>query len=770
MKILNDEVREIYRDEIMKIGELRHYFTEGLPGIRDDIDGDPFDMRFYQVEGADLLCDMKRVLIADEMGAGKTLQAIAGKMMIENRNGKKAKTLVITPNSVKDHWYEEIRRYCDEDRAGNVLKMEGCGRGYSLDNYDFVILNYDVLSFGENGNKQRLKKALLEAGFNYTVLDEVHNAKNPAENAFRSKNVKEIADASEYLCMLSGTPIPNTLSDTYMLISLLEPHVYRTPRDVAARYALRPDLIKVVLGNRMLRRQMKDIKGLPELSDSYHWIEFGPEQKRLYESIYRNNYLEGSKKLEQLRLALLEPPLVDRRVVDDDSRLILDMESMKFQEIDRLLGENIERGEKTVIFSPVRRRGITRKLEARYRDYGALRMDGTNLHERGRIQELFQEADENRVLTATNVAGEGISLTSASRCIFVEDPYTHAERDQMIKRLHRPGQTRPVHALTIAVPETMDQGVKELIEEKRRIADFILEGERLSPEEIAVYSNSRTAFFETATKRWLYTPQQYVMRMSNRMAGKPEKAVIKAVNHTQIGKKYADNYCIGWEESFQANVAEVYKRLINAIEEREGKLGRKLDLASAFGVLSYVTGEKATNIDINMHHFLAGMAKKDNNNITASMSELPLKDESYDLALCSLSLHHPENDSRRMESVRETNRVLRKGGYYMMTLHSYLVGDLQRLDDELFSLGFETIPELSGFVESRRPENLGFSVYVHTARKVRESGESCLTLATEGKRRSIKRDGKVTEFCFADKLGNKESFDERLERYVKNKA
>ena len=78
---------------------------------------------FYQVEGVQFLVDNKRVLIADEMSVGKTAQAVLGRLEIENRTGKKAKTLVVTRHAVMPHWRDKIPEYCNNGRTGKTTVL-----------------------------------------------------------------------------------------------------------------------------------------------------------------------------------------------------------------------------------------------------------------------------------------------------------------------------------------------------------------------------------------------------------------------------------------------------------------------------------------------------------------------------------------------------------------------------------------------------------------------------------------------------------------------
>jgi SNF2 family DNA or RNA helicase len=80
-----------------------------------------------------------------------------------------------------------------------------------------------------------------------------------------------------------------------------------------------------------------------------------------------------------------------------------------------------------------------------------------------------------RVLVAsTRVAGFGLNLQAARRALFLETDWTPAAVDQAIARLYRAGQQRPVHVSMLAVANSIDARVAEVIRRKRTTIDQLL--------------------------------------------------------------------------------------------------------------------------------------------------------------------------------------------------------------------------------------------------------------------------------------------------------
>lgn len=172
-----------------------------------------------------LKSDLKRILVADEVGLGKTIEA--GHIMLElAARGNLNNALVICTNSLRDKWKTELqekfpfimKKYASPKEFIEDVKNDFTGSRKSI----FGILNY-----AKCRNKE-LQQVIEEKGYRFDLLicDEAHKIRN-SETA-QHKGVSKIVDQSEAVVFLTATPIMTDLSNLHNLIRVLDKEGYDT--------------------------------------------------------------------------------------------------------------------------------------------------------------------------------------------------------------------------------------------------------------------------------------------------------------------------------------------------------------------------------------------------------------------------------------------------------------------------------------------------------------------------------------------------------------
>ncbi len=160
----------------------------------------------FQKEGLDfLLKSYGNALLADEMGLGKTVETLA--YLATEKQAFPA--LIVAPLVTLTNWQREIGKFLKrKSRNGRIVdndvpssKIIRHGKSAQIGNYDFYIINYELL----HKRLADLKPLKIKT----IVCDEVQNLRSKTTKKYAA--VKQIAafDSIKYRIGLSGTPLYN---------------------------------------------------------------------------------------------------------------------------------------------------------------------------------------------------------------------------------------------------------------------------------------------------------------------------------------------------------------------------------------------------------------------------------------------------------------------------------------------------------------------------------------------------------------------------------
>ena len=99
---------------------------------------------------------------------------------------------------------------------------------------------------------------------------------------------------------------------------------------------------------------------------------------------------------------------------------------------------------------------------------------------------MFQGDDEHRVIVCTGQKmGTGITLNRARYAIFLSTPWTAGVTTQWQDRIHRIGTKNPVFIYNLWTIGTIDERVKELLDRKGALSDYVIDDE-ISPQALTI--------------------------------------------------------------------------------------------------------------------------------------------------------------------------------------------------------------------------------------------------------------------------------------------
>ena len=357
------------------------------------------------------------VLLADQMGLGKTLQATAAINLLQYTedfedymyarcprlpapveiNGPTDvahhpslySVLWITPNAIKGSTMREIAKWSNDL---NVIKLEGDAEQrahivkFAQDNGMVLVCSYEQL---RQRKDEDLTPALFEVDWPIVVTDEAHKYKNPDTSTF--VNVERIAKNAGFFIPMTGTPILNRPLEFWSILHMLTLKgkyldKFDTLRHFEDEYLYvwgshggdyRPgayDKLVNSVSDMVLRRRKDEVlTDLPEKIREFRYVNLTGKQRLMYQDwrdkmflwldeeksdfITANSILAHMTRLRQIALLPAGVKVVD---LETKAETILDCwESAKIDEAMGIIEELLEADEKVLIFSnfndPLRR-------------------------------------------------------------------------------------------------------------------------------------------------------------------------------------------------------------------------------------------------------------------------------------------------------------------------------------------------------------------------------------------------------------------------------
>ena len=478
----------------------------------DDIDADnPDTDRFaftlfpYQHTGAQFICDHKRVILGDQPGLGKTAQSIAA---VTYAGG--TPTVVVCPAGVRTNWQRELTKTLGEVRS-HVLTSDNTDIGDA----DWIIVSYHGIADPKLSRHLPTQPAHL-------ILDEAHYTANPTSQ--RSRAVTAYArqiPRGNIVAALTGTPIPNRTRNLGGVLSAIGrihdiqpgglkafqnqycgpkriyvPHLQRTITTFDGATNTSELCDRLYSRGVLLRRTKQEVlHDLPPKLETATWFDLDRHADALYRRCERSvgkrlaaaerfdrtpDRSEQAEAARQLRRELYSV-LAARKpsaTIPASIAAQLDAALATGSHLQQVVGlralnaacklpnvlEHIrlsaEDGRKLIVFA--HHRFVAQALSDRLH---APQLTGAApLAERDQLIRAFQQERKPQVLICSiEAAGVGLTLTAASRAMFVELPWTPAALEQCGDRVHRIGQTEPVHIQYLLGVDTFDRAVLQLL-------------------------------------------------------------------------------------------------------------------------------------------------------------------------------------------------------------------------------------------------------------------------------------------------------------------
>lgn len=427
----------------------------------------PIKLYPHQIVATMFMNKTRSTLISHEMGLGKTLDSI-----LYSELNKFDKVVVVTPNSLKFNYYNEVVKFTNS--KAHILNWKK--NEYTLEESKYIIFNYDFLNTGSKKQMATKWKNLKLKNINAVICDECQKLKNTKSNTY--KNFKKIfsrdlfLDNNESKIFLSGTPAPNRAFELYSVLNQIAPFDFATKNQFYEYYCGMTydlDLMSWVTNDEdkkleelfhkispytHRKRKADVLTDLPDKTYQKIILELDPKENKLYADVERNvaNELFNNTALNALTIMLRLRQLTAK---------------YKIKHVTELIENVLETGEKIIVVDFFKE--SLYELKEKFGEIAALHTGDQSVEERNDLINAFQDPKSNIkiFLASIQTANYGLTLTAASKMLIITLPYSVGEYDQVADRCHRIGQKSAVNIYPIIFRDTIDEYVYSSIESKR---------------------------------------------------------------------------------------------------------------------------------------------------------------------------------------------------------------------------------------------------------------------------------------------------------------
>lgn len=420
-----------------------------------------------------------RVLLADEVGLGKTIEACLILQRLLSV-GHVSRVLILVPESLVHQWFVELLRrfnlwFTIFDEARCVAVEESDPGRNPFGSAQLALADIDLLALQEGRRAQ-----VLEGGWDMVVVDEAHHLEWSPEKASPAYTLVEaLAARARGLLLLTATPTQLGLEGHFARLRLLDPHRFDDLarfREESERYgSVAAVAEKVVEGKPLTEEDASRLAGI---------FTRDPEGLRRHLSALSQG--KAGARTELLR-TLLDQHGTGRVVFRNTRAAMSGFPPRRYQPVELDSGNNItllariaremlaeERPgeeaqpryafkedprvawlaeflgklgkEKVLLICRSQRKvlALAAALQERTGTGVALFHEGLPLVQRDRNAAWFAEADGAQLLLCSEIGSEGRNFQFAHHLVLFDLPLNPGLLEQRIGRLDRIGQRHPI--------------------------------------------------------------------------------------------------------------------------------------------------------------------------------------------------------------------------------------------------------------------------------------------------------------------------------------
>lgn len=435
-----------------------------------------------------------RVLLADEVGLGKTIEAglIIHRQIL---SGRASRVLIIVPENLQHQWLVEMRRRFNlEVTLFDAERFTQSDAGNPFEDCQLALVALDWLIEDE-----RVQDALFAAGWDVLVVDEAHHLVwVPDYVSPEYSLIEQLAEVTPSVLLLTATPEQLGMDSHFARLRLLDPnrfHSLEAFRAESEHYQPVAEAVRKLLDDKKLSKEgRKIIEGFLGKSVEKEVLDAavkGDEAAcaRLVRELldrhgtgrllFRNtrSAIQGFpiRLLHSYPLAnpeeYLQIPRTDRPILTPEIEYIdhqLETESVRWWHFDPRVEWLIStlkmlKRTKVLVICAHAETAIDLEEALRIREGipVAVFHEGMTIIERDRVAAYFSDEDGAQVLVCSEIGSEGRNFQFAHHLVLFDLPAHPDLLEQRIGRLDRIGQKKDIQIHVPYIEETAQQRLFE---------------------------------------------------------------------------------------------------------------------------------------------------------------------------------------------------------------------------------------------------------------------------------------------------------------------
>lgn len=505
----------------------------------------------FQVEAVRKMIDQEKLLVAYEMGLGKTVITIAAcEELIEA--GKAGGILVMCPASIKLQWKRMIEDFAPDANvivvAGDARHRDHQYRSYMRGEAEYLVMNPEQM-VGDWATVSKVPRDVI-------VADEVTWAKNFKPQ--RSRKLKRLK--APYQWGLTGQPIENRAEELFSILQWVDPTILGDWRNFDAAFIKRdhwgrvklyrnlPTLHRLVADHMVRRTRAEVADQLPAVTEEILLVDMDTEGAKLYHRMvhdleaelaeaiqtWGNFSLSGlyhgddqgevrgriMSKLVCMRMLCDHPDLLrtsaahyrgvlsgnrsGSQYADELQQAGRLEKSFKTPKLDATIGLitdilDAAPKNKIVVFSFFRDMLDILAEKTASLTQSVLFTGAVSQRARDAAKQQFATDTDTRLFLSSDAGGIGLDLPVANYLISVDLPWSAGAYAQRQARIIRLSSTFPqVTLLSVQISGSIEEYQYRLLAQKKRVAEAVIDGRGINPKgRLNLDLQSLTEFLQT---------------------------------------------------------------------------------------------------------------------------------------------------------------------------------------------------------------------------------------------------------------------------------